>query len=241
MPRRTTYAPATPSPARSAMDRVARGVRAVLFALLGVLAVLAISEVPAVRSWTGGLGRGRPRVGLLAGHWQNDSGAVCPDGLQEAEVNLAVARRAAQLLREQGILVEVLPEYAAALDGYRADAFLAIHADSCLEGYSGFKVARLASKVDGAASDRLVGSVEEAYATATGLALSVDTITDDMREYHALRQIAPETPGAIIECGFLGGDRYLLTTEQDRVAVGIANGVEAFLRAEAEGDATATP
>ncbi len=238
MPRRTPPPPPPARPVRSAVDRVARGVRALLFALVGLLAVLALSELPAIRQW-GGLGGRRPQVGLLSGHWQNDSGAVCPDGLQEAEVNLAVTRRAAQLLREQGIDAEVLPEYAAQLDGYRAAAFVAIHSDSCLEDYSGFKVARLSTAVNGAASDRLVAAIEDAYATATGLGSHADTITDDMRQYHALRQISSETPGAILECGFLGGDRYLLTSEQDRVAVGIANGVEAFLRAE--GAPTAAP
>ena len=238
MPRRTSPPPARPL--RTAVDRLARAVRAVLFAVVGVLVLLALSEMPAVQRWTRGLGTQRPRVGLLAGHWQNDSGAVCPDGLQEVEVNLAVARRAAVLLREQGYEAEVLPEFAALLDGYRADAFLAIHADSCLEGYSGFKVARLSTAQMPAASDRLVSALEAAYATATGLASHVDTITEDMRQYYALRQIAPQTPGAIIECGFLGGDRYLLTAEQDRVAVGIANGLMAFLRGQSAAQ-TAAP
>jgi N-acetylmuramoyl-L-alanine amidase len=78
--------------------------------------------------------------------------------------------------------------------------------------------------------DRLVSTLYKAYGEATGLHPHYNTITEDMREYHALRQIADETPGAIIECGFMGGDRYLLTEEQDRVAVGIANGLLAFLR-----------
>lgn len=235
MPRRTSTLPHA-QPLRTAMDRVARAVRTVLFLIVGLLAVLTLSELPAVQRWTRGLGGRRPLVGLVAGHWQNDSGAVCPDGLQEVDVNLGVARRVAQLLREQGYDVEVLPEFSALLDGYQADAFLAIHADSCLEGYSGFKVARLSTALLPAPNDGLVAALEEAYATATGLPNHVDTITDDMRQYHALRQIAAETPGAIIECGFLGGDRHLLTAEPDRVAVGIANGLMAFLRAGEAGE-----
>ena len=69
----------------------------------------------------------------------------------------------------------------------------------------------------------------DAYAAETGLAPHPNTITDDMRQYHAFRRIAPETPGAIIEAGFLGGDRYLLTKQQDRVTQGIATGIAAFL------------
>ena len=80
--------------------------------------------------------------------------------------------------------------------------------------------------------DRLVQTLSTHYAGATSLSPHYNTITEDMRQYHALRQIADETPGAIIECGFMGGDRYLLTKEQDRVAVGIANGLAAFVKSE---------
>ena len=31
------------------------------------------------------------RIGIVAGHWQYDSGAVCPDGLKEETVNLQIA------------------------------------------------------------------------------------------------------------------------------------------------------
>ncbi|NLD72462.1 MAG: N-acetylmuramoyl-L-alanine amidase [Chloroflexi bacterium] len=225
MPRRSTPPPAPG--VRTAVGQVVQIVRIALYAVLGLLALLTLSEVPVVSRWMRGLGSQRPLVGVLAGHWQNDSGAICPDGLQEVEINLAVARRAAQLLREQGYDAEVLPEYSSKLSGYRADAFVAIHCDSCLDGYSGYKVASLSGS---SASGRLLSDVSEAYALATGLPSHPDTITDDMRQYHALRQIDASTPGVIIECGFMGGDRYLLTEEQDRVAVGIANGVMAFLR-----------
>ncbi len=174
--------------------------------------------------------KGQPKVGLIAGHWQSDSGAVCPDGLEEVDLNLGIARRVAYILRKQGYSVEILPEFSPRLNGYRADALLAIHNDSCLKNLSGFKVARMTHASDPEAEDRLVRWLYQTYAEATGLAPHPNTITDDMREYHALRQIAPETPGAIIECGFMGGDRHLLTEEQDRVAVGIANGLIAFLR-----------
>jgi N-acetylmuramoyl-L-alanine amidase len=217
---------------QSAVGPVARAVRLARYVVLGLLAVLTLSEVPAVSRWMRGWGPQRPRVGILAGHWQNDSGAVCPDGLQEVEINLAVARRVAQALREQGHDAEILPEYSSMLDGYRAEAFVAIHSDSCLEGYSGFKIASLSGAPAPAASEQLRDDLHEAYALATGLASHPDTITDDMRQYHALRQIDTSTPGVIIELGFMGGDRYLLTAEQDRVAAGIANGVMAFLRRE---------
>ena len=203
----------------------------------GGLTLLGLTETTSLSDWLAGR-TGRPLVGLIAGHWQNDSGAVCPDGLEEAEINLQIARQVADLLRQQGYRAEVLPEYSPKLNGYQAAALLSIHCDSCLENLSGFKIARMTHSTDPEMEDALVKDLYEAYAEATGLAPHLNTITDDMREYHALRRIAPETPGAIIECGFMGGDRYLLTKEQARVAVGIANGLLAFVR---ERTVSATP
>lgn len=196
---------------------------------LGGLTLLGAAEMLTLRAFPRRQA-GQPKIGLIAGHWQSDSGAVCPDGLEEMDLNLSIARRVAYILRKQGYSVEILPEFSPRLNGYRADALLAIHSDSCVADLSGFKVARMTHSSDPEAEDRLVRWLYQTYAEATGLTPHPNTITEDMREYHALRQIAPETPGAIIECGFMGGDRHLLTQEQDRVAVGIANGLIAFLR-----------
>ena len=118
----------------------------------------------------------------------------------------------------------MLPEYSPKLNGYQAAAFLAIHADSCVENLSGFKVARMTHADSPETEDRLVAVLYASYEKATGLKPHLNTITDDMRQYHALRRIAPDTPGAIIECGFMGGDRAILTEQPDRVAEGIARG-----------------
>ena len=217
-------------PDRSPLGMLAAIVRVPLYAVLGGLVLLALSELPPFVGWLAGIGGEITHVGLLAGHWQSDSGAVCPDGLQEVDVNLAVARQVAALLREEGYQVEMLPEYAPKLVGFRAMAFVAIHADSCVGGLSGFKVAHHADADPLGPGARLAASLSRAYAEATGLSPHPNTITDDMRRYHALRKIAPDTPSVIIECGFLGGDRDLLTHGQDRVAQGIANGILAFLR-----------
>jgi N-acetylmuramoyl-L-alanine amidase len=222
-------------PGRSPLGVLATIVRVPLYVVLGGLVVLVLSELPPFAGWLAGIGGEMTHVGLVAGHWQSDSGAVCPDGLQEVDVNLAVARQVAALLREEGHRVEVLPEYAPKLVGYRAAAFVSIHADSCVEGFSGFKVVHHADADPLGPAARLAATLSQAYAEATGLSPHPNTITDDMRHYHALRKIAPDTPGVIIECGFLSGDRDLLTQEQDRVAQGIANGVLAFLQAEEMG------
>jgi N-acetylmuramoyl-L-alanine amidase len=224
MPRRT--APLQrPAPLR----RVARALTLMVCVVLGALTLLGLGEVASISSLRGLLGARQSTVGLLAGHWQSDSGAVCDDGLREVDITLDVTRRVANLLRRQGYQVQVLPEYAAQLDGFRAEVFLAIHADSCID-MSGFKIARMTQADDPAQERLLVETLGEAYAQATGLQPHPNTITEDMRQYHALRRISPQTPGAIIEIGFMGGDRYLLTQEPERAAVGIANGLIAFMR-----------
>ncbi|NOZ27086.1 MAG: N-acetylmuramoyl-L-alanine amidase [Chloroflexi bacterium] len=168
------------------------------------------------------------RVGLVAGHSGYDSGAVCPDGLREVDVNYAVAVRVAEYLRQIDVQVDVLTEFDKRLDGYRADAFLSIHADSCIDA-SGFKIARSESSPIPEVEDRLVECLYQAYSVTTGLPRHDGSITHDMTKYHAFRVISPETPAAIIEMGFLGGDRQMLVGERDRVAYGLAEGIVCFL------------
>jgi N-acetylmuramoyl-L-alanine amidase len=171
-----------------------------------------------------------PKVGIVAGHYGFDSGAICPDGLQEVEINLAVAEKVVALLKRKGYQVELLGEFDEAILGYRADAFVSLHADSCdIPGASGFKVARVTNSAVPEEEDRLVECLWNEYEKWTGLARHEDSITPHMRQYHAFRKIALETPGAIIEMGFMLDDRNILLYEQEKVARGIASGVICFL------------
>ncbi len=167
------------------------------------------------------------RVGIVAGHSGNDSGAVCPDGLTEAEVNMAIAQAVITRLEARGITADLLEEFDDRLKGYRADAFVSIHADSCMVDFSGFKVASLEG--GSAASEQLANCLWDRYEAATDLARHPSTITYDMTRYHAFREIASSTPAAIIETGFLRTDRELLTEETDRAAQGIVDGIECFI------------
>jgi len=171
---------------------------------------------------TGGL-----HVGLVAGHSGSDSGAVCENGLTEAEVNLRVAQEAAKGLRRHGVFVDILEEFDPRLQGFKADAFLSIHADSCEVDFSGFKVASAEDASD--ESKRLTTCLWDEYEAVTELERHPSTITLDMTRYHAFRRIDPNTPGAIIEVGFLNADRALLTERPQVVADGIVNGVLCFL------------
>jgi N-acetylmuramoyl-L-alanine amidase len=169
----------------------------------------------------------------VAGHWQSDAGAVCPDGLQEVTINLDVASRVVAILQHEGYDAELLPEFSDRLNNYTADAFVSIHADSCIyPEASGFKVARVAASAIPEEEDRLVACLIREYSDATGLEFHEDSITFDMMDYHAFNEIDPETPGAIIELGFMGADRVLLTENAFEVAQGVARGIACFLEGE---------
>jgi N-acetylmuramoyl-L-alanine amidase len=175
------------------------------------------------------------RVGIIAGHWQFDTGAVCPDGLREVDVTTDVATRVKSILEARGFDVDVLPEHdpdvpAAPILGYRGAALVSIHADSCdIVGATGFKVARWTYTATPDADDRLVACLYKEYAAETLLPRHDSSITSDMSSYYALREIAPETPGAIIELGFLKDDRGFLDDHRYEAALGVANGIGCFL------------
>ena len=173
-------------------------------------------------------------VGVIAGHSGSDSGAICPDGLQEVEINLNIANQVVEKINQDlGWQAELLEEFDDKLDGYSADALISIHADSCnVPGRSGFKIARAESSYIPGPEDRLVDCISRHYHEATGLSFDRYTITYDMTRYHAYYEIDPNTPAAIIEAGFMLEDRELLTEQSDRVARGIVNGLICFIEGE---------
>ncbi len=154
-----------------------------------------------------------------------------------ADITTNVATRVRNILETAGVAAEILPEHApsqpqAPLLGYRARVLVAVHADVCdLPGYSGFKVARGTHSTTASADDRLVACLNKEYAAATLLPMHEDTISVNMTNYYAFREIAADTPAAIIELGFLHDDRALLTDNAYEVARGVANGVLCFLGA----------
>ncbi len=171
----------------------------------------------------------RPRIGIIAGHWQFDSGAICDDGLREVDVTTAIARQVVEGLRARGYDAEMLAEYDDRLAGYRAAALVSLHADSCAYDLSGFKCVGPAR----GSSPALVEALNQAYASASGLAFHADTITPAMTGYHAFMRIDRRTPAAIIEMGFMSGDRDFLVGQPEQAARGIIDGLAAFLEAQA--------
>ena len=169
-----------------------------------------------------------PQVAIISGHRGFDSGAMCKDGLMEALVNEEIATRVVASLREEGVSAMLFNEYDPRLQGLHARALVSIHADSCIE-QSGFKVASAEATVIPEEDQLLVSCLREKYSEATGLAFRPTAITKDMTRYHAFQRVTDDTPGAIIETGYLGGDRDLLVNEPDKVARAIAAGVICFL------------
>lgn len=180
----------------------------------------------------------RPRVGIVAGHWGYDTGAVCPDGLQEVDINFDVAQRVYYILQAKEYHVDLLEEFDSRLNDYRADALISIHADSCADHpdatppASGFKVASVVDSIVPEAEERLVACLSERYAARTGMYLHANSITPHMSYYHTFYEINGYTPGAIIETGFMMKDRDILTQRADLVAQGIVEGIVCFIENE---------
>lgn len=222
------------------LQRVQRILLLFLLALFAVVAFVAartagfgFDDVKALAP-PGSLGPAWNRtVALVSGHAGNDSGAICEDAsgnvlLTEADVNARITELVADQLRRDGAEVIVLAEFDPRLKGLQADVMLSIHADSCIDA-SGYKAAYYSKTLYPTTADRLLNCIDDRYPAATALPHHPDTVTHNMTEYHAFREIDPETPAAIIETGFLGGDQRLLKDEPGRAARGIVDGLACFL------------
>ena len=171
-------------------------------------------------------------IGIVAGHYGYDSGAVCVNGVTEAELNLEIATLVQKKLTEQGYTVDLLEEFDDRLDGYQGRLLISIHLDSCEyvnDLATGFKVAAALSTSNVAASQRLISCLSSEYASVTGLPYHAGSVTEDMTYYHAFSEIDPVTIAAIIEAGFMNMDYRLITEETDLVADGIVAGILCFL------------
>ncbi len=179
----------------------------------------------------------RPLIGIVAGHSgpQNDPGAVCPEGLTEASINLNVATRVKSALEEAGYQVDLLNEFDDRLAGYHALAVVSIHSDSCAfinEQATGYKVARALYDQVPEKSDHLVACLTDRYADRTGLNFHAGSITFDMTQYHGFNEIDANTPAAIIELGFLNLDKDMLVNHPDLVSQGVTEGILCYTRNE---------
>lgn len=186
------------------------------------------------------------RIGIISGHWGFDSGAVCPNGVTENEVNLGIATLVQQQLNAQRkYQVDLLQEYDPRLNGYEGVVLVSIHNDSCVisnEMTTGFKIAPSSDGKYPERAQRLADCLYDRYQKETNLPYHPGSITPDMTDYHAFREINPNTSGVIIETGFLSNpvDYELLTVHPEIAATGVVKGILCYLNNELY-ESTATP
>jgi len=174
------------------------------------------------------------RIGIVSGHWNNDAGSVCPNGLKEADVNLTIASLVQQKLTKEGFQVDLLEEFDSRLTQYQAIALVSIHNDTCEylnDAATGFKIAAALESAYPEKTDRLTACMIDRYAATTGLLFRIGN-TNDMTYYHAFTEVNTETPAVIIEAGYLNLDQQILTTRPDLIADGIVNGLLCYIRNE---------
>ncbi len=176
------------------------------------------------------------RIGIVAGHYGSDSGAVCSNGVTEASLNLEIATLVQKDLSDRGYEVDLLEEFDDRLMGYKGAVLVSIHLDSCQyinDLATGFKVAAALADQNISNSQRLTACLSDRYAAITGLPYHAGSVTDDMTYYHAFNEIDPNTTAAIIEAAFMNMDYQFITEETEKIAEGIVAGILCYLNEEA--------
>jgi N-acetylmuramoyl-L-alanine amidase len=175
------------------------------------------------------------RIGIVSGHWKNDSGSVCSDGLTEEQINLNISTLVQQKLIAEGFKVDLLEEFDSRLSQYTGIALISIHSDTCewiSAEATGFKVTAAIHSTYPEKASRLTSCLADRYQAKTGLKYLPNSVTNDMTYYHAFDEIHTETTAAIIETGFMNLDREILTQKPDLIAQGIVDGLLCYIRNE---------
>lgn len=177
---------------------------------------------------------GRIRVVLDPGHGGNDPGAIGQGGLQEKEINLAIARRVQQVLEQRGVAVimtrtndleiDLQPRVDQA-EQLQAHLFVSIHANAI-------------------SLDRPDVNGLETYYFDSGLGLAQTIHNSILRgtnlrdrgvrqaRFYVLRNTS--MPSVLVETGFVTGAedaaRFRDPAQRDQVADAIAAGILAYVQ-----------
>lgn len=190
--------------------------------------------------------RGTVHVGLQIGHLDV---ASHPDELEalryntggfseersELELNQAVAYMLRDMLENQGIEVDILP--ATVPPKYRADAFIALHADSSPDpkrrGYKSAYFRQLRNKQD----PILKAHVDQAYFYFSGLSDDDANVSGSMLEYYAFNyqrfkhSVARKTPAVIVEMGYISNETdWKFLRDSVQPAYALKMGILSYLR-----------
>jgi len=201
---------------------------------------------------------GRQLVVIDPGHGGSEPGAVGESGLREADLNLAVARAAADVLASDGVTVTLtrntdirltLAARAAIARASGARAFVSIHHNAAPDGPSATPGTEVWYQVADPESRRLAGIIyEEVFAALSGYEASWVADTDagtkvrlNSRgtDYYGILRNSSGTPAALAELAFISNptEEQLLATEVVQRAEGaaVAAGVERYLTTADEG------
>jgi N-acetylmuramoyl-L-alanine amidase len=148
----------------------------------------------------------------------------------------------ADLLIQAGYVVEMLNEWDARLQDYRANTLISIHTNTCENlgfGANGFNVSAWERSPMVDRDNQLVDCMVNSYAQWTGLPRHFGS-PPDLVDYHAFRKVSVDTPTVIVELGFMFADRQLLTERPDDMARGLFEGLLCFLDPQAVPAASST-
>ena len=209
----------------------------VVFAILALGIVIAGTVLLIGRHGSGSArGDVDPLIVIDAGHGGRDPGATC-EGIEEADVDLAVARRVAALIDTDGRLAlrmtrssdvyVTLEKRIVMANNADAALYLSIHVNACdYPDVTGIETLVSEKLVPEAPAWQFAEILQDAVATATG-ARDRGTRSQDLYLHRA------SMPAAILEMGFLTNDgerrKLLDPSYQQTMAEAIYRGIVAYL------------
>ncbi len=189
--------------------------------------------------------KGPVRVGLQVGHLEvanhpeelanlRYSTGASVNGINEVDVNLLVAQLLRDMLVNEGITVDMLP--ATVPPNYKADVFVALHADSSEDperrGYKSAVFRQERNKKD----VLLKQIIDKNYFYFSGLPDDDSNVSGSMLEYYAFNKrfkhsVSRKTPAIIVEMGYLSNPADLQFIEDPvNPAYALKIGILSYLR-----------
>jgi hypothetical protein len=190
--------------------------------------------------------KGPPRVGLQIGHLEASghpeelanlrySTGASVNGVNEVDVNIAVAQILRDMLVNEGVVVELLP--ATVPPAYKADLFVSLHADSSEDPKRrGYKSAVF--RYERNDKDALLKQIiDKNYFYFSGLPDDDMNVSGSMLEYYAFNHerfkhsVHRKTPAIIVEMGYLSNAEDLEFLEDPvNPAYALKIGILSYLR-----------
>ncbi len=176
-----------------------------------------------------------PKIVIDPGHGGTDEGCS-REAILEKEINLSIAVMLKERLMEMGFEVAMtreqdssvtLEERVQMAEGAKADIFISIHQNACLESKEPQGIETWYCQDSSGNSKRLASLVHQ---QTLGVADAKDRELRESAELYVLRETS--TPACLIETGFISNKaerELLLTLEyQEKLAEGIAQGIELY-------------